>query len=90
MEECGEATPNFHLRGILDRITVPILITHGEEDQQIQVSDAWSAYDDCVNSPRRELHRFAAEGGGEQHCQIGNMPLGTDYMADRIADVLRA
>lgn len=88
MEECVQATRDFHLRGILDRITVPILITHGEEDQQIPVSDAWATYHDCVNSPRRELRRFTAEEGGEQHCQIGNMSLGTDYMADWIADVL--
>ncbi|MFD2473444.1 alpha/beta hydrolase family protein [Amycolatopsis silviterrae] len=90
LEECVEATRNFHLRGILGRITVPILITHGEEDQQIPVSEAWSTYDDCVNSSHRELRRFTADEGGEQHCQIGEMSLGTDYQADWIAEVLRA
>ncbi|WP_037363142.1 alpha/beta hydrolase family protein [Amycolatopsis orientalis] len=88
MEECLEATRNFHLRGILDRITQPILITHGEEDQQIPVSEAWSTYEGCVNSSRRELRRFTADEGGEQHCQIGTMSLGTDFMADWIAEVL--
>lgn len=47
-----------------------------------------STYEDCVNSPRRELRVFTAEEGGEQHCQIGNISLATDYLADWKADVL--
>ncbi|HDR9760073.1 TPA: alpha/beta hydrolase family protein [Burkholderia cepacia] len=88
-----EALPiaeRFTLKEVLDRIRVPILITHGECDRQISVEDAYQTYDGCVNSPRRELRIFTAQEGGEQHCSIGNMSLATDFMADWIADVLGA
>ena len=88
IEECLEVTDTFMLEGILDRITVPILVIHGEQDRQIPVEQAASTYEDCVNSPRRELRIFTAEEGGEQHCQIGNMSLATDSLADWAADVL--
>ncbi|GII67272.1 alpha/beta hydrolase [Sphaerisporangium krabiense] len=87
IEDCLKVADGFTLRGVLDRITVPILITHGENDRQITVDKAVSTYEDCVNSPRRELRIFTAEEGGEQHCHIGNMSLGTDFMADWAADV---
>ncbi|WP_016932897.1 hypothetical protein [Rhodococcus sp. R1101] len=41
-----------------------------------------------MNSPRRVLRILTAEERGEQHCQIRNMSLGTDYMVDSAADVL--
>lgn len=87
-EELLAFTSRFTLQGILDRITVPILIVHGDDDRQIPVSAAHATYEGCVNSPRRELRIFTAAEGGEQHCQIGNMSIGTDYMADFAAEVL--
>ncbi|QVN19382.1 alpha/beta hydrolase family protein [Burkholderia pyrrocinia] len=87
----AEALPiaeRFTLERVLDRIRVPILITHGELDRQISVEDAYRTYDGCINSPHRELRIFTAQEGGEQHCSIGNMSLATDFMADWIADVL--
>lgn len=90
VEECVRIADGFTLNGILDRIHVPILITHGENDRQIPVDDAYATYEGCINSPRRELRIFTAEEGGEQHCSIGNMSLATDYMADWLSEVLKA
>ncbi|EYS85940.1 hydrolase [Cupriavidus sp. SK-4] len=90
VEECLDTASGFTLKGILDRIRVPILVNHGELDRQVPVESAYLTYEDCVNSPRRELRIFTADEGGEQHCSIGNMSLATDYMADWIADVLTA
>ncbi|SPD67463.1 Hydrolase (plasmid) [Cupriavidus taiwanensis] len=90
VEACLDTASGFTLKGILDRIRVPILINHGELDRQVPVESAYLTYEDCINSPRRELRIFTAEEGGEQHCSIGNMSLATDYMADWIADVLAA
>lgn len=90
IEDCLKITDNFTLEGVLDRIRVPVYITHGEDDRQIPVADAHKTYDDCVNSPRKELRIFSAKEGGEQHCSIGNMSLATNAMADWIADVLKA
>lgn len=88
IDECLRIGEKFTLKGILDRIRVPILVSHGEQDRQVPVEAAYSTYEDCVNSPRRELRIYSAEEGGEQHCSIGNMSLATDYMADWTADVL--
>jgi fermentation-respiration switch protein FrsA (DUF1100 family) len=88
ISEALSIADRFTLKGVLDRIRVPILITHGELDRQISVNDAYLTYDDCVNSPRRELRIFTQREGGEQHCSIGNMSLATDYMADWIGEVL--
>ena len=89
VEEALEVGDPFTLDGVLDLITVPILIVHGEDDRQVPVAKAKETFDGCINSPRRELRIFTADEGGEQHCQIGNMSLGTDYMADWIADVFQ-
>lgn len=88
VEQMLEVTDGFSLNGVTEKITVPILVVHGAGDVQVPVEKAHKTYDGCVNSPRRELRIFTAEEGGEQHCQIGNMSLGTDYMADWAADVL--
>jgi dienelactone hydrolase len=89
IEECAEVIDRFSLDGVVERIRVPIYITHGEDDRQISVAEAYKTYEGCVNSPRRELRIFTAQEGGEQHCSIGNMSLATNAMADWIADVLK-
>lgn len=90
VEACAEVFDRFNLDGVVERIRVPIYITHGEDDRQIAVAEAHRTYEGCVNAPRRELRIFSAEEGGEQHCSIGNMSLATNAMADWIADVLKA
>ncbi len=87
VEECVQIADGFTLAGVLDRIQIPILITHGKDDRQIPVEDAYATHEGCVNSPRRDIRIFTAEEGGEQHCSIGNMSLATDYMADWVAEV---
>ncbi|GAA5237124.1 prolyl oligopeptidase family serine peptidase [Verticiella sediminum] len=89
VEDCVKVTDRFTLEGVLDRIRVPIYITHGEDDRQIPVTDATRTYEECVNAPSKALRIFSAEEGGEQHCSIGNMSLATNAMADWIADVLK-
>lgn len=90
IEDCLDVTDRFTLEGVLDRIRVPIYITHGAEDRQIPVADAYRTHDECVNAPQRALRIFPAEEGGEQHCSIGNMSLATHAMADWIADTLKS
>jgi fermentation-respiration switch protein FrsA (DUF1100 family) len=90
LEACADLIDRFTLDGVLDRIRVPVYITHGADDRQIPVSDAHLTYQGCVNAPRRDLRIFTADEGGEQHCSIGNMSLATNAMADWIADVLKA
>ena len=75
------------LEGVIDKVTCPILIAHGEHDRQIPSSDAVKAYEGAVNSRRRELKIFTRAEGGYEHCMADNPQNGIDYMADWIADV---
>jgi len=76
------------LDGVLDRIEVPFLITHGEKDRQIGLEYAHRSYDQLVNSPDRQLRVFTSREGGVEHVGADNMSFGRDYIADWFADTL--
>jgi dienelactone hydrolase len=79
---------DMNLNGVLDRIRVPFLVTHGEKDRQITLDYAHQSYDQLVNSPRRELKIFTEREGGVEHVGADNMSYGCDYLADWFADTL--
>ena len=79
---------NVHLDGILDRIRVPFLVTHGEKDSQIPLKWAHATYDGLVNSPQRELKIFDARTGGVQHSSFDNSANAGAYIADWVARTL--
>jgi dipeptidyl aminopeptidase/acylaminoacyl peptidase len=81
-----EMAQRMTLRGILDRIRCPILISHGENDRQIALAQAQQTYDECVNSPRRTLLVHPLAVGGAEHCSIDNLPLSVDAIADWVAE----
>jgi dienelactone hydrolase len=76
------------LEGVMERIAVPFLVTHGAKDRQISVDYAHQSYDGLVNSPRRELKIFTEREGGIEHVGADNMSYGRDYIADWFADTL--
>jgi len=78
----------MHLNGVMERIRVPFLVTHGEKDRQISVDYAYQSYEQLVNSPRRELKIFTAREGGVEHVGADNMAYGRDCIADWFADTL--
>jgi alpha-beta hydrolase superfamily lysophospholipase len=88
IEEALRFADQINLRGVLHNITCPILITHGEKDRQIPLKYAQMTYDDCVNSPRRELKIHTCEEVASEHCSVDNGAVAIDYMADWIAEVL--
>jgi pimeloyl-ACP methyl ester carboxylesterase len=79
---------DMHLDGILERIRVPFLVTHGAADRQIPLEHARWTFDALVNSPRRELKVFTAREGGVEHVGADNMSFGRDYLADWFAETL--
>jgi dienelactone hydrolase len=81
-------TENVHLDGILDRITVPFLVTHGEKDSQIPLKWAHRTYEQLVNSPKRELKIFTEREGGVQHSSFDNSINAGHYIADWVAETL--
>jgi hypothetical protein len=70
------------LDGVMGRIKVPFLVTHGANDRQIHVDYARKSYDQLVNAPSREIRIFTAREGGVEHVGADNMSFGRDYIAD--------
>lgn len=84
IEEFMSVAERVSLVGVLDKITVPFLVTHGESDRQIPVEYAQQSYDEAVNSPKRELRIFTQEEGGCEHVGCDNISLHATFIADWI------
>jgi fermentation-respiration switch protein FrsA (DUF1100 family) len=78
----------MNLAGVMERIKVPFLVTHGEKDRQIALDYAHQSYDALTGSPRRELKIFTEREGGVEHVGADNMSYARDYIADWFADTL--
>jgi dienelactone hydrolase len=74
------------LDGVVGHITVPFLITHGENDRQIPLEYAHRSYLQAVNSPNRRLRVFTAAEGGAEHIGLDHLPHVSAFTADWIAD----
>lgn len=80
---------DVHLDGVVEKIRVPFLVTHGERDSQIPLKWAHRTYEQLVNSPRRELKIFTDREGGAQHASFDNSINAGHYIADWVAETLR-
>ncbi len=88
IDEFMRIAENVHLDGVLERIRVPFLVTHGEKDSQIPLHWAQRTFDQLVNSPRRELKIFTEREGGVQHSSFDNPANAGAYIADWVAETL--
>lgn len=88
MDDFLRIAEQVHLDGVLDRIRVPFLVTHGARDSQIPLHWAERTYEQLVNSPRRELKVFGDREGGSQHASFDNSANAGAYIADWVAEVL--
>ena len=88
IDQFMQIAEKVHLDGVLDRIKVPFLVTHGEKDSQIPVAWAQRTYEQLVNSPKRELKIFTAREGGVQHSSFDNSANAGAYIADWVAENL--
>jgi len=79
---------DVHLDGVVEKIRVPFLVTHGQKDSQIPLKWAERTYEQLVNSPRRELKVFTDREGGVQHASFDNSINAGHYIADWVAEVL--
>jgi dienelactone hydrolase len=73
----------FSLAGVADKITCPVLVTHGANDRVVPVEAAHKLH--ATLTTRKTLKIFTAEEGGAEHCQVDNRPLGISYIADWIS-----
>jgi pimeloyl-ACP methyl ester carboxylesterase len=87
MDQFMEISSKVTLDGVLDRVRVPFLVTHGKNDRQIPLHYAHRTYEQLVNSPHRTLKIFDEGTGGVEHVSVDNMSYGRDFISDWIADV---
>jgi dienelactone hydrolase len=88
IEEFFVMAEAMHLNGILDRIRVPFLVTHGANDRQIPVRYAHQTYEQLVNSPKRDLYLFTEREGGVEHSSLDNPYNAGAMIADWLAEQL--
>lgn len=88
MEEFLVKASDMHLNGVMERIRVPFLVTHGAKDRQIALDYARQSYDQLVNCPARELKVFTGREGGVEHVGADNMSYARDFIADWFGEVL--
>ncbi len=78
----------FRLEGIVQKMKCPFLLVHGAGDEQIPLATAQKCFD-AVGSNKKTFKVFDKEEGGHHHCQVDNVTIGTHYMWDWAADVLK-
>jgi dienelactone hydrolase len=88
MDDFFAKAAGMNLNGVMEKIKVPFLVTHGAHDRQINIDYAHQSYDQLVNSPKRELKIFTDREGGVEHVGADNMSFGTDFIADWFAETL--
>lgn len=88
MDDFMRIAENVHLDGVVEKIRVPFLVTHGEKDSQIPLKWAHRTYEQLVNSPKRELKIFTDREGGVQHASFDNSINAGHYIADWVAETL--
>ncbi|MDP9096447.1 MAG: alpha/beta hydrolase [Pseudomonadota bacterium] len=86
-EEAMQHLTGFKLDGIVQKMTCPFLLVHGEGDEQIPLAIAQRCFD-AVGSADKTLRIFSREEGGYHHCQIDNVTIGVHAMWDWIEEKL--
>lgn len=86
IDEFMQIASKVRLDGMLDRIRVPFLVTHGANDRQIPLEFAHASFDQLVNSPKRELKIFDRETGSAEHAGADSQSYGSDYIYDWVAE----
>lgn len=86
IEEFMAWAPAMNLNGVVEKITVPFLVTHGQGDRQIPVEYAYRSFEQAVNSPGRELRVTTDADFEVEHCGADNGAILRDYIADWVSE----
>lgn len=78
----------FTLRGVIDRVTVPLYIVHGRNDQQLPLRHAEQTIREATRSAHAELLVIDADDGGAEHCNIDNPATALATLADWASESL--
>ena len=83
----GMLANKMTLAGVVNKITCPLLVMHGENDRQVPVQQAISTYNEATVADKT-LKVFGQDEGGVEHCQIDNKAIAADYLSDWFAEKL--
>jgi len=86
--EALERIKLFTIKYVVDQISCPFLVVHGDNDRVTNVSFAHELYS-AVGSKDKTLKIFSVEEGAAEHCQVDNRMVGIDYVADWISKTLK-
>ncbi len=87
-EEVLKKLEPFKLDGVVQMISCPFLMLHGEGDEQIPLPEARKCFD-AVGAKQKTFKLFTREEGGYHHCQIDNQSICSAYMWDWLEQVLQ-
>jgi dienelactone hydrolase len=87
-EDALRVMDDFTLEPVLSRLTIPLLILHGENDRVAPWEQAELTAAAAVNSPRVDLIPGTAALGGAGHCSMDSMESGVDILYDWFAEIL--
>jgi dipeptidyl aminopeptidase/acylaminoacyl peptidase len=80
----------FTLQGLLHRVRMPALITHGVNDEMVPVESARRTYAE-IASADKTLRLYTPEDGGDTHINIDNwsqvVPVMADWLVERLSRV---
>lgn len=88
MDDFLSKAEHMHLNGVLERIRVPFLVTHGDNDRQIPLKYAHRTFEQLVNCPQKDLIVFTAREGGVEHSSLDNPNNAGNLIADWLAEQL--
>jgi dienelactone hydrolase len=84
MEEALERVQQYKLDGVMQRITQPLLMLHGDHDLAIPVEDARKAFA-AAGSADKQLRIFSEAEGGAEHVQADEPDAARQLIADWFA-----
>lgn len=77
------------LDGVVEKIEIPFLVAHGENDRQIPVAYAHRSFEQATSSPKRELRIFTTAEGGAEHIGLDHLPHVGEFVADWVDETFR-
>ena len=80
-EESFEKMRRFSLDGVVQTMTCPFLVVHGENDPLVPFDSVKRHYE-AAGSRDKTLKVFTEDEGGAQHCQVDDRQAGIDFIAD--------
>jgi dienelactone hydrolase len=89
MDDFFAKAEHMHLNGVLDRIRVPFLVTHGENDRQIPLKYAHETFEQLTHCPKKDLFIFDKTTGGVEHSSLDNPNNAGNQIADWLAEQLQ-